>query len=104
MNVVGVHPRTNPCYARDDERLWCPVICPTAEAVLPHVLLAAVRRILDVGAGCGALAPALRDAAPNAEVVGVDRSLDMLRLAKERGVSVEVLSGFGFLRVPTDAR
>jgi SAM-dependent methyltransferase len=37
--------------------------------------------VLDVGAGTGALVPAIRAAAPGVSVVGVDASMEMLRVA-----------------------
>jgi SAM-dependent methyltransferase len=44
--------------------------------------LAGAHRVLDVGAGVGALVPDLRAAAPGALVVGVDGALGMLRFAQ----------------------
>jgi SAM-dependent methyltransferase len=40
--------------------------------------------VVDVGAGAGALLPALQTAAPKACVLGIDRSEGMLRLAKQK--------------------
>src|SRR5262249_55503137 len=78
-------------YARDYERLWSPVIKPMAEPVLQRLPLTGARRVLDIGAGCGALAPSLRAGAPGAEIVGIDYSLPMLRHAHGRGVPVAVM-------------
>jgi SAM-dependent methyltransferase len=40
--------------------------------------------VVDIGAGAGALLPALQAAAPKARVLGIDRSEGMLRLAKQK--------------------
>jgi SAM-dependent methyltransferase len=63
---------------------WSPVILPPAAAVVRELNLASASRVLDVGAGTGALTPALRAAAPRAVVVSVDPALEMLRFANER--------------------
>jgi release factor glutamine methyltransferase len=56
-------------------------------------------RILDVGVGSGAIALALKDERPDAEVTGVDVSADALALARENaerlGLSVELRHGDG---------
>jgi release factor glutamine methyltransferase len=56
-------------------------------------------RILDVGVGSGAIALALKDERPDAEVTGVDVSSDALALARENaerlGLEVELRQGDG---------
>jgi release factor glutamine methyltransferase len=56
-------------------------------------------RILDVGVGSGAIALALKDERPDAEVTGVDVSSDALVLARENaerlGLEVELRQGDG---------
>jgi release factor glutamine methyltransferase len=56
-------------------------------------------RILDVGVGSGAIALALKDERPDAQVTGVDVSADALDLARENaerlGLEVELCQGDG---------
>ena len=56
-------------------------------------------RILDVGVGSGAIALAVKDERPDAEVTGVDVSRDALALARENaarlGLAVELRQGDG---------
>src|SRR6187431_1873406 len=63
---------------------WSPVIQPPAAVVVRALDLGRASRVLDVGAGAGALAPALRAAAPHAVVVAVEPALEMLRVARAR--------------------
>lgn len=66
------------------ESFWSPVIRPVAERLLRRLPLSGAQKVVDVGAGAGALLPALQTAAPKACVLGIDRSAGMLRLAKEK--------------------
>ena len=59
--------------------LWSPVILPAAQAVVAALALDNGARVLDVGAGTGALVPSIRAAATGATVVGLDASAEMLR-------------------------
>jgi release factor glutamine methyltransferase len=56
-------------------------------------------RILDVGVGSGAIALALKDERPDAQVTGVDVSADAISLARENaerlGLEIELLEGDG---------
>jgi SAM-dependent methyltransferase len=59
--------------------LWSPVILPAAQALVAALAPGQAVRMLDVGTGSGALVPSLRAAAPDATVVGLDASAEMLR-------------------------
>jgi SAM-dependent methyltransferase len=68
------------------EKWWSPVILPAAAGLIPWLELDGRSIVLDVGAGTGALASAVRTAAP-ATVVAVDASAEMLRVAHgQRGI------------------
>jgi SAM-dependent methyltransferase len=66
------------------DALWHPVIRPPALALIRALDIGDATRVLDVGAGTGALTAALRDAAPRAEVTALDPSSAMLRVAHDR--------------------
>lgn len=66
------------------DEVWSPVIRPAGEALIHAMDLRAARRILDAGVGAGALADAIRSAAPEAIVFGLDLSQGMLELAVRR--------------------
>lgn len=66
------------------DELWSPVIRPMGERLLDHLPLAVAEDVIDVGTGAGALIPRIRQSAPTARVLGVDRSEGMLRLARSK--------------------
>jgi ubiquinone/menaquinone biosynthesis C-methylase UbiE len=66
------------------DRLWSPVLQPVASRLLAQLPLATARDVIDVGTGAGAMLPALRQAAPEARVLGVDNAEGMLLLAERR--------------------
>ncbi len=66
------------------DELWSPVIRPVGERLIGHLPLNGARNIIDVGTGAGALLAVIQRAAPNAKILGVDRSEGMLRLARDR--------------------
>jgi SAM-dependent methyltransferase len=71
--------------AAEYAELWAPVLQPTGERLIGAMALAEAAVVLDLGAGTGALLPALRRAASQARVIGVDRATGMLREARVRG-------------------
>ena len=87
--VVTAYDAGAPTYAE----LWSPMLVPAGQALLDALPLAAARVVVDLGVGTGAMVPALRRAAPEAAVVGVDLSIGMLREARRRtGVPVALMS------------
>ena len=64
------------------DKLWSPVIRPAGESLVRQLPLKAASSIIDIGTGAGALLPSIRRAAPDATILGVDRSEGMLRLAR----------------------
>jgi SAM-dependent methyltransferase len=74
------------------EALWSPVILPPAAALVPLLGLAGRCVVADVGAGTGALLGAIRAAAPAAQVVALDASAEMLRIARARRGAPAILA------------
>jgi SAM-dependent methyltransferase len=64
------------------DALWSPVIRPVGERLLAHLPLSRAKNVIDVGCGSGALLPLIQAASPASNVLGVDNSEGMLRLAE----------------------
>lgn len=60
--------------------LWAPELLPLSRDLLPQLRLEEARRVLEVGAGVGALLPDVRGRAPQAAIMAADLSVGMLRL------------------------
>lgn len=81
--LAGLYSASAPEYAD----LWAPVLQPTSERLIAAMALAGASIVLDLGVGTGTLLPGLRAAAPKGRVIGVDRSIGMLREARAREAS-----------------
>ena len=62
------------------DRCWAPSLHDVNVALVETLPLRPARRVIEIGTGTGRLIPDLRAAAPDALVVGVDRSIGMLSL------------------------
>jgi ubiquinone/menaquinone biosynthesis C-methylase UbiE len=78
-------------HARGYADFWSPVIRPVALRLLDAMPWTGANRVLDIGSGTGALVPDIQRHAPDASIIGVDRSPGMLALAAEAGTSVAVM-------------
>jgi ubiquinone/menaquinone biosynthesis C-methylase UbiE len=81
------------------DALWDPVIRPPALALIDSLDLRGATRVLDIGAGTGALAAPLRTAAPRALIVSIDSSAAMLRVAHERHRTIPCLGDASLLPI-----
>jgi SAM-dependent methyltransferase len=81
---------------------WSPVILPPALAVVRRLDLAEASCVLDIGAGTGALTPAIRAAAPHATIISIDPAWEMLRVARERRKATPALADAAALAVAAE--
>jgi ubiquinone/menaquinone biosynthesis C-methylase UbiE len=89
-------------HAEAYDSLWSPVILPVAQRLLVRLPLAEATDVIDVGTGAGALLPSIRRAAPQATILGVDRSQGMLRLARKKHAGPLALMDAQKLELPSD--
>jgi SAM-dependent methyltransferase len=85
--------------AESYDALWHPVIRPPALALVRALDLAGAARVLDVGAGTGALTGALREAAPAAAVFSLDLSSAMLEVAQEQARATPCVADAAYLPI-----
>jgi SAM-dependent methyltransferase len=83
------------------DTLWHPVIRPPALSLIRALDIGDAARVLDVGAGTGALTGALREAASGVAVFSFDASSAMLRLAREQAGATACLADAARLPVAT---
>jgi SAM-dependent methyltransferase len=75
--VAGRFSQDAPLY----ERYWAASMARLGQRLLPRLPLGNASVVIDIGAGVGALLPAIREAAPRAFVAGVDAAEGMIRRA-----------------------
>ncbi len=72
---------------------WSPIIRGAGERLLEALAWRGAKRVLDIGTGAGTHLPDIRRLAPDAWVLGVDRSHGMLELARSRGMPLALVDG-----------
>lgn len=77
-DVTKLLSRTYSVNAQSYKELWAPIIHRFSRSILAELPLSGARQVVDIGAGVGTLLPDLSNAAPDALVVGVDRSEGMI--------------------------
>ena len=70
---------------------WSPIIRVAGQRLLEALPWRGCARVLDVGTGAGEHLSDIRRLAPTAWVLGVDRSVGMLELARSRGVPLALM-------------
>jgi SAM-dependent methyltransferase len=78
--VAGHFSEDAPLY----ERHWATSMARLGRRLLDDIPVADARTVIDIGAGVGALLPAIREVAPRAFVAGVDAAEGMIRRAPRR--------------------
>ena len=76
--------------ARAYRKLWDPVLRAPGEKLVRRLRGPRVESVVDIGTGIGTLLPVIGEIFPRATILGVDRSLGMLKLAP-RGVALAAM-------------
>src|SRR5260370_11457012 len=85
------------------DAFWSPIIRPAGERLIaPLPISSRARRVVDIATGTGALLPAIQRSAPNALIIGIDRSQGMLRLAKQKHLGPLALMDVQRLALPAN--
>lgn len=72
---------------------WSPIIRPAGQRLLEALTWRGTKRVIDIGTGAGTHLPDLRRLAPDAWILGVDRSSGMLELARSYGTPLALMDG-----------
>jgi ubiquinone/menaquinone biosynthesis C-methylase UbiE len=72
---------------------WSPIIRTAGERLLEALPWRGTKRVVDIGTGTGSHLADLRRLAPNAWILGVDRSSGMLELARPHGTPLALMDG-----------
>jgi ubiquinone/menaquinone biosynthesis C-methylase UbiE len=79
--------------ARTYAEHWSPVIRTAGQRLLEALAWRGTKRVIDIGTGAGTHLPDLRRLAPDAWILGVDRSSGMLELARPHGTPLALMDG-----------
>ena len=85
--------RVYSAHARGYSDHWSPIIRTAGQRLLEALSWRGANRVIDIGTGAGAHLPDLRRLAPDAWILGVDRSRGMLELARSHRIPLAIMDG-----------